>query len=398
MKPQTAVKRFESGTFRGVPVSDAFAVAALQQEPVVVKLGPIPWPAGLAPSPAPLGSYNPGTKITSALQVKADALLVLYTDLETSALLDVFTGDNEWSPSRAGTWCGYGHNFAKFRPSIENIGDDAALKAGMFGYISAAKIGTKAVVLYKTELHPKQNGSKLPFVGVMQQLIQEIEPSLVISTGTAGAIGNKLNCGDVAITSRARFKVRDQYPGYSDIDQMSANGTELTDSVPIDPQYLQYAAANLTKLSLPGLSECYTKLQKLPGYAFVHKNTQAPAIYATNENPVPGAQAMDIVSADYLTVDNTQDSEKLQPLGVMNDTDDAFLFYAIDKLTGKKPHWLSVRNASEPQIATSPFPAGTPQQSIVTKLGDIAGKIYGIYQYCTTLNSAFACWGILAGM
>jgi len=25
------------------------------------------------------------------------------------------------------------------------------------------------------------------------------------------------------------------------------------------------------------------------------------------------------------------------------------------------------------------------------------GTIYGIYQYCTTLNSAFACWGIVAG-
>jgi hypothetical protein len=27
-----------------------------------------------------------------------------------------------------------------------------------------------------------------------------------------------------------------------------------------------------------------------------------------------------------------------------------------------------------------------------------AGAIYGVYQYCTTLNSAFACWSILAGM
>jgi hypothetical protein len=26
-------------------------------------------------------------------------------------------------------------------------------------------------------------------------------------------------------------------------------------------------------------------------------------------------------------------------------------------------------------------------------LESIAGAIYGVYQYCTTLNSAFACWG-----
>jgi hypothetical protein len=28
----------------------------------------------------------------------------------------------------------------------------------------------------------------------------------------------------------------------------------------------------------------------------------------------------------------------------------------------------------------------------------VAGAIYGVYQYCTTLNSAFACWGVIAGM
>jgi hypothetical protein len=28
----------------------------------------------------------------------------------------------------------------------------------------------------------------------------------------------------------------------------------------------------------------------------------------------------------------------------------------------------------------------------------MAGTVYGIYQYCTTLNSAFACWGVIAGL
>ena len=51
---------FTSGTFKGVPVTDAFAAAALQQEAVVVKLGPIPWPSGLAPSPTALGTHKPG--------------------------------------------------------------------------------------------------------------------------------------------------------------------------------------------------------------------------------------------------------------------------------------------------------------------------------------------------
>src|SRR5262249_29514730 len=132
--------------------------------------------------------------------------------------------------------------------------------------------------------------------------------------------------------------------------------------------------------------------------SFVQKNTKAPSIYVTNVNPVPGAQPMDIVSADYLTVDDKLNSEKLQALGVMNDTDDAFLFYAISKMQGKKPKWLSIRNASEPQIVVPAFPPGTTPGAIVNKLKGVAGSIYGIYQYTTTLNSAFACWGVVAGM
>jgi kumamolisin len=388
---------FQSGTFRGLPLSDAFAAGASQTEPVIINLGQVPWPAGLAPRQVQLGNYDAGQEITGPLKVKADALVVFFTEYETMALLDVFTKNNSWNESRQRTWCGYGHNFANYAP-IPGAGEDTALKEGMFGYLAAVQIGTKIAVLYKSELHPKQNGSKLPFVGVMQQLIQELEPALVIGTGTAGAIGGNLNCGDVAITSRARFHVRDRYPTYADINTMSNNQAELKNLVTLSWKYVQYAAANFTKLSLDGLAQCYTKLQALPGYSFVHKNQQAPSIYVTDVNPVPGPQPMDIVSADYLTVDDKFDSEGLQSLGVMNDTDDAFLFYAISQIAGQKPMLLSVRNASEPQIVVPAFPPGTSQQAIVKKLSGVAGSIYGIYQYCTTLNSAFACWGVIAGM
>jgi hypothetical protein len=389
---------FQSGQFRGVPVTDAFAAAAMQQEPVVVNVGAIPWPAGLAPVAASLGNYTPGEKITGPLKAKADALVILYTEEETSALLDVFTGNKTWNATRQKTWCGYAHNFATFKPIIENIGEDTALKDGMFGYLSAMTIGSKTVVFFKSELHPKQNGNKLPFVGVMQQLIEELQPSLVISTGTAGGVGGQLNCGDVAITNRARFHCKTQYPDDAAINTMSAAQTELSSTAAVNMTYVQYAAANLTKLSLPGLQQCYTKLQEAPGYSFVAKNETPPAIYVTTHNPAAGPEPMDIVSADYLTVDDKLDSEGLQALGIMNDTDDAFLFYAISLIPGAQPKWLSVRNASEPQIVVDAFPPGTSPTVIVDKLKSVAGSIYGIYQYCTTFNSAFACWGVIAGM
>ena len=390
MRSEVRSEVFRSGTFKGVSVTDAFARAASQQSPVIVSLGSIDWPSGLAPTPQPLGNYSAGEKITTALDAPADVLIILYTEDETRALLDVFTGNNAWNAARQRQWNGYGHNFNQFKPIIENIDGDAALEAGLFGYLSAVKIGASNVVLFKSELHPKQNGDKLPFIPVIQQIVSELSPSLVLSTGTAGAIGSHVQCGDVVITTAARFHVQDTYPTYPQINTLSTSDGQLTNTVALNTTYLDYAVAHLTQLSLPGLTSCYNELQSLSGYSFVQKRAAPPAIYVPGSNPVPGPQPMDVVSADYLTVDNSTDLEGLQALGAMNDTDDAFAFFGIQQMTGTQPAWVSVRNASEPQIVA---PAGASEDTIKS----LAGTIYGIYQYCTTLNSAFACWGIVAG-
>jgi hypothetical protein len=46
----------------------------------------------------------------------------------------------------------------------------------------------------------------------------------------------------------------------------------------------------------------------------------------------------------------------------------------------------------------SQFPSTTSQTEIINVLKSMAGTVYGIYQYCTTLSSAFACWGVIAGL
>ncbi len=107
---------------------------------------------------------------------------------------------------------------------------------------------------------------------------------------------------------------------------------------------------------------------------------------------------MAIVSADFLSVDDTSNAEGLQPLGIMNDNDDAYAFFAISQMpAGSRPAWLSVRNASDPQVAVPPIPAGTTKSQVIKELSSLAGAIFGVYEYVTTINSAFACWAIVAG-
>lgn len=389
----------KSGQFAGVRSNDTFALAALRQSPIIFHLPAVPWPPNLQPASAPLGKYIPGTKITSAVSAPTDVLVVLYTDQETMALLDVLTGNPDWNAGTQSEWCEYGHNFAKFKNSLANPRANRALEDGAFGRLAAMKIAGKRVTLYKSELHPKQDGTGLPFVPVMQQLIGELAPKYVITTGTAGAIGGRVRCGDVTICTGSRLHVQKTYPKFPAIDSLSTAETEISNSVTFDPQYVQYAATHFTNLSLPGLQQCYTRLQSNPGYSFIPPATLPPSIYVTGVNPVPGPQPMDVVSADFMTTDDNNNSEGLQNLGIMNDTDDAFLFYAVSQIpAAKRPKCISVRNASEPQMVHSSFPATTTPSEIINILKDMAGTVYGIYQYCTTLNSAFACWGVIAGL
>ncbi|HUB25169.1 MAG TPA: hypothetical protein VL992_07040 [Tepidisphaeraceae bacterium] len=106
---------------------------------------------------------------------------------------------------------------------------------------------------------------------------------------------------------------------------------------------------------------------------------------------------MAVVTADYLTCDDTTDAEGLQALGTMNDNDDAYACFAINQLTtGNKPKWLSIRNASDPQVKAPPSFKGTPSE-LDSELSTLGGAIFGVYEYVTTINSALACWAVIAG-
>jgi hypothetical protein len=389
----------KSGQFAGIKANDTFALAALRESPILYSLPTIPWPTNLQPTSVQLGKYAHGTKIMSAVSAKADVLVILFTEPETMAMLEVMTGSSDWTAKTQGDWCEYGHNFAKYKSLIANLHANNTLSGGAFGRLSAMNIAGQQVVFYKSDLHPKQDGPGLPFVPVIQQLIGELAPKYVITTGTAGAIGGRIECGDVAICTGGVLHVQKKYPAYPDITTLSAAQTDLTSPATFDPQYVQYAATHFTKLVQPGLEQCYVKLQATPGYAFVPKSILPPSIFVTGVNPVPGPQPMEIVSADYMTTDDTNNSEGLQTLGIMNDTDDAFVFYAISKMpASKRPKCISVRNASEPQMVHSPFPATTSPTEIINILKSMAGTIYGVYQYCTTLSSALACWGVISGL
>jgi len=66
-------------------------------------------------------------------------------------------------------------------------------------------VGGKSVVVFKSDSHMSQDGPKLPNRDVWKQIISEVQPQLVITTGTGGGIGKQFEVGDVIVSPVVRF-------------------------------------------------------------------------------------------------------------------------------------------------------------------------------------------------
>ena len=88
-----------------------------------------------------------------------------------------------------------------------------AVEAKRLGAYWTTTIGGKKVLIFKSDSHlsqdtnhaiPKGNAT-LPNQDVWQQIIQEVQPKLVITTGTAGGIGTQCEVGDLVVSPIVRF-------------------------------------------------------------------------------------------------------------------------------------------------------------------------------------------------
>src|SRR5438445_4158729 len=87
-----------------------------------------------------------------------------------------------------------------------------ALLANRLGAYWTTTIGDKKAVIFKSDSHLSQDTKKLPSrdsslpnFDVWRQIIDEVRPKLVITTGTAGGIGAEFEVGDVIVSPIVRF-------------------------------------------------------------------------------------------------------------------------------------------------------------------------------------------------
>ena len=304
----------------------------------------IPWPKGLAPQTGP----NPGSG--KGPLPRADVLVVTWTVDEGHALSRVLTPGKD----SQNDYVSYTHNYATISQKMRNGCPAKELKR--LGAFWTTTIGKKKVVVFKSDSHMSQDGPQLPNIDVWRQIITEVQPTLVITTGTAGGIGKQVEVGDVIVSPIVRFdclsKFKKQPFAQAHYSSQPAKTTKFA------------AAKTLFKANAGQLPKT---------------NARAPKIFVVK----PSQMSSSVVTTDFFGFDTSDNHFKLQGLGNVSEMGDAVLGLVAKDMGAKAPRWLAIRNVSDPQIKAE----GTLKQQ-----EQVAAQIYKGFGRWSTVCSAITCW------
>ena len=309
----------------------------------------IAWPSKLAPQTGPKPKASGNKPLP-----RADVLVVTWTVDEGHALSRVLTPGKD---SR-NDYVSYTHNFGAIGKKMRKA--CPALQAGRLGAYWTTKIGSKSVVVFKSDSHMSQDGPQLPNIDVWQQLIDEVKPTLVITTGTAGGIGKEFEVGDVIVSPVVRFDCIQKFKSKPFHD------ASYTSSA---PRTKYFATAK--------------KLFKANALQLPADNSRPPKIVRV---PVTGLD-QSVVTTDFFGFDTSDNHYKLQGLGDVSEMGDAVLGLVAGRMGSAAPRWVAVRNVSDPQIKA----VGTLKEQ-----AQIAAQIYKGYGRWSSVCSAIVCWALIA--
>jgi hypothetical protein len=314
----------------------------------------IPWPKGLAPQ-----TDSKPLKGKAGALPKADVLVVTWTVDEGHALSRVLTPGKDSRDD----YLAYKHNFARISKKMRK--GCPALDAGRLGAYWTTKIGRKSVVVFKSDSHLSQDtkvapaaGETLPNEDVWQQIIAEVNPSLVITTGTAGGIGKTCEVGDVVVSPIVTFDCL-KWLGKEPFHSTSYKSTA--------PSTKNFALAR--------------QLFKANAGQLPPDNTRPPKI-STALSKTSG-----VLTTDFFGFDTSDNHYGLQNLGAVSEMGDAVLGLVRSRSPTQVPQWVAVRNVSDPQIKAE----GTLAQQ-----AHEAGQIYKGFGRWSSVCSAIVCWALIA--
>jgi Phosphorylase superfamily len=314
----------------------------------------IPWPPKLEPEPDPKPRKGTGGRLPNA-----DVLLVTWTVDEGHALSRVLTPGKD---SR-NDYLAYTHNFAAISSKMRK--GSPALDAKRLGAYWTTTIGGKKVVVFKSDSHLSQDTKKLPKNSVTlpnedvwKQIIEEVKPKLVITTGTAGGIGTQCEVGDVVVSPIVRFDCQKWLKSEPFHDADYKDGAPKTKFFAKAKTLFKANAGQLPK-----------------------DNTRPPKILRST------GLASSVLTTDFFGFDTSDNHYGLKGLGDVSEMGDAVLGLVTSQMGTKAPRWVAVRNVSDPQIKA---------EGTINQQAQVAAQIYKGFGRWSSVCSAIVCWALIA--
>jgi uridine phosphorylase len=162
-----------------------------------------------------------------------------------------------------------------------------------------------------------QDGPQLPNIDVWRQIVLEVRPKLVITTGTAGGIGKQFEVGDVIVSPVVRFDCTAKFKKKPFARSHFASSA---------PKATHFATAR--------------SLFKANAAQLPKENRRLPKIIRV---PVKGLGSS-VVTTDFFGFDTSNDHYKLQGLGDVCEMGDAILGLVASDMGESAPRWLAIRN------------------------------------------------------
>lgn len=220
-------------------------------------------------------------------------------------------------------------------------------------------IGKKKVVIFKSDSHMSQDGPQLANEDVWKQIIDEVQPKLVLTTGTAGGIGKQFEVGDVVVSPVVRFDCVAKFK------RQPFHNSHYASSSPNRKYFTQ------TKTLFKANSGQLPKT-----------NNRAPKVVVVGTSALKSS----VVTTDFFGFDTSNNYYKLQGLGDVSEMGDAVLGLVASQMQ-RPPRWIAVRNVSDPQIKAQ----GTLKQQAA-----LAAQIYKGFGRWSSVCSAIVCWALIA--
>ena len=329
-----------------------------------LQTGPQGLPLFQFPEMVPRHRQGPAPALHSPVP-PADVVVITWTTAEHVAQHYVLANDLyplPQSPGHNKLWEAKWHSYAR--------GLHVTGKRGVWGTYCEITIGSKRVLLIKSELHLNQDGLSLPLTRFIEQILEECRPSLVLSVGTAGGVRPGDILGDVVVSNAARFRLSDEFVGHPDNHQIFASSWQPPD------RYLEAANALLMEVS---------ELPVRPITAHYPADTvieprppRRPQILLVPDIP--------ILTTDYFEFGTTRND--LHNYGCCVEMDDAVIGMVCSRWPNPVPFGF-VRNLSDAVINGDLPPEVQAAWAVKTY------KLKGLY---TSFNGAIATWAMIAGM